>query len=230
MSRVLWARAILLLALASSGSASLLAQCSSCQSGTVGSWPQADCGESGESRFAQRHPALHQWHDDYHHKAAIIAQRNNAWPKPFACHDRMAWFSVWGATYDAGWIGQCTLTDVHFNPDTGALNEAGQNKVQSIVANNPLDRRAVYILHDRNVVDTQSRVEQVRTTISKWYGPELANNVVVTDRFPQEVSGQRIQAINDQYRAQMPAPMIQTSSSGSTGSTGGSTGGGTDGG
>ncbi len=212
--------AFILGAVVAFGGSVVTAQCSSCQNGSF--FGGAFSGHSGSGRVAQHRENFRIWHDDFAEKAAIIEKRNYAWPKPFACQDRDTYFQTMAATYDAGWIAQCTLTDVHFD-ENGQLNLAGQNKVQSIMANNPLDRRNVYILHNLNVLETQSRLENVQSSVGKWYGADLANNVVATDRLPQEVSGQRIERINSMYSAKMPVPMIQIDSAG--GSGGGSSGG-----
>jgi len=207
------------------------AQCNDCQSGFSSNGMSPSSTRMGGGRMAQHRENFQIWHDDYKEKAETITMRNYAWPKPFICQDRDAYFQVLAATYDAGWIAQNTLTGVHFDPTSGELNLAGQNKVQAIIANNPLDRRTVYVLHNLNVLETQQRLENVQSSVGKWYGAELARNVVVTDRLPQEVSGQRIENINNIYRQSMPPPMIQVgeqagSAAGGTGaSTGASTGG-----
>lgn len=203
MSRHWW-KILGLLAISSLAPAVANAQCASCQTGSCnGGWP------SQNGRFE----GFRQWHADYHQRAAIISQRNNAWPMPFACYDRTAYFATMAAMYESGWIAQCTLTDVHFDATTGQLTEAGRNKLFAIFANNPLDRRVAYVLHDRDLASSEGRLETVRNQISEWYGPALAGNAVLTDRLPQQVSGQRIEAINTQYRSTMPPPMIEMENS-----------------
>lgn len=178
-----------------------------------GSWPAAGNG----GLFSQQRQSFRTWHSDYKEKAAVTRKRNDAWPKPFICQDRMNYFLTMALMYDSGWIAQCCLTDVHFDAKTGELNQAGQNKVQSIMNNNPLDRRNVFIVHNLNVLDTQARLENVQSAVSKWYGPELASHVTVTDRIPMEVSGQRIERVNTQYQSSIPVPALQTSSGSNSG-------------
>lgn len=203
------------------------AQCNSCQTGAFsgnGAWPST--GSNGP--FAQQRADYRAWRAEYKEKAAVTTNRNEAWPKPFACQDRMSYFSTIAMMYDLGWIAQCCLTSVHFD-ESGNLNEAGQNKVQAIMNNNPLDRRFVYILHSLNVVDTQTRLENVRVAVGNWYGPDLARNVQITDRIPQEISGQRIERINTLYQSGMQPPILPAGNVGAGGAGAGGTGTGTGG-
>lgn len=187
------------------------AQCSDCQ-GSPGGW-----GWNAERR-AQRQE---QW-ADAHEKCDRIYQRNKAWPKPFECWDRTSYLNIWNTMYYSGLATHCTLTDAHFDPVTGKLNQLGERKVVTIMQNNPELQRGLLVANSRDPQITELRLSQLRTAVGQWYGEDVAAQIVTTNVIPRAASGSRVEAINIGYSGSMQAPALSGGSS--SGSSSGSSG------
>lgn len=189
-----------------------IAQCQSCQSGSTtvnGAWPGHVGGVQGQSG---------DWRAEASQRAKKIEDRNRAWMRPFNCQDRVAYHAAWAPMVQSGWINQCTLDDSHFD-EAGKLNNIGEKKVAAIMMNFPADQRMVLIAPHRDTTVVDARLDDVRGIVNRWYGAEMAARVDTTNKVPLPFSGNRVQAINARYMAQLPSPTIATaSSSGSSGS------------
>lgn len=158
-----------------------------------------------------------------HEQHNLIYQRNQAWPKPFVCWDRNAYFNIWNQMYTSGLAGECTLSDAHFDPETGNLNSMGERKIEVIFRNLPEAHRGVLIAESRDPIQNNQRLEVARKAISQWYGEGYASQVALTGRVPEPASGARVYAVNTGYQASLPPPTINNSAG--SGSTGGATNG-----
>ncbi len=183
-------------------------------------------GEIGNSRHGgafsgvrQHHQDFLQWRQEAQVQAAKIEARNKAWPKPFDCWDRQAYFQVWTGFYDGGWIHHCTLCDAHFENANGKLNALGERKIASIMQNNPQDRRAIFVSPTNSQNTNDQRIDEVRSLVNKWYGAEAANFVAMTDQYNRPINGRRIETINTLYNTQTPPPIIQIGNQGALGSS-----------
>ncbi|HND55761.1 MAG TPA: hypothetical protein PLV92_25270 [Pirellulaceae bacterium] len=99
------------------------------------------------------------WHLDYH--------RMRCWPGPFNQVDRDAVRAPFTAMVDKGWIGEHTLGEHLFDPQTHALTPAGLAKLRAIVANAPVNRRVVYVHHNTIRDVTRERLVTVRRELDK---------------------------------------------------------------
>lgn len=157
-----------------------------------------------------------------------IYQRNQAWPKPFACWDRTAYLGIWQQMYSSGLAYECTLSDSHFEQGTGELNRLGARKLQVTMQNNPEWQRGILVAPTRDPQLSNLRLESVRESVRQWYGDDYADQVAFSNVVPEPASGARIQAINVGYGAAMQPPTINQAG-GANSSTVGSTGSGSSG-
>jgi len=161
----------------------------------------------------------------------LIYQRNQAWPKPFICWDRAAYFNTWNQMYTSGLAGECTLSDAHFDSETGKLNPMGERKIEVIFRNLPETHRGVLIAESRDPNLNNQRLEVARNAVRQWYGEGYASQVALTGRVPEPASGARVYGVNTSYQASLPVPTINNaagsgSTSGATNNAGGTSGGG----
>jgi hypothetical protein len=139
---------------------------------------------------------------------AKVCARNRAWPKPFDCADRQLYFSIWEPMIDAGFEKHCTLTDAHFDPETGELNKYGQSAIAGIMQNMPRHRKTVFIHRDIDQQVSDQKMNVVRETIQTWYGPEAATSIAFTDKMPTRTSGSQTETINRLYNEGTPPPLL----------------------
>lgn len=160
-----------------------------------------------------------------HEQHVKMFERNQAWPKPFACWDRTAYLNTWHQMYSSGLAYDCTLCDSHFEPDTGRLNRMGERKIEVLMQNYPEWQRGVLVAQNRDPELNNLRLESVRESMRQWYGEEYANQVAFSSLHPSPASGAKIQAINTGYFKSMQMPSInQSGGSGGNASSGGSGG------
>ena len=151
------------------------------------------------------------------HTRAINARtfaRNNAWPMPFDCADRQAYFSIWEPMIDQGWEEQCVLNAAHFDPQTNELNKFGQTAVAGIMQNSPSNRRIVYINRDVNDQINQQRRSMVEDLINTFYGRNNTAQVAFSNKRPVTTSGQRGAQIQEQWMGAQATPAIAVSTGG----------------
>ena len=194
--------------------------CNDCQTnsqfGWSGSSPAAASGHDAGSHFSRAY--------EQHN---LMYQRNQAWPKPFICWDRAAYFNTWNQMYTAGLAGECTLSDAHFDPETGNLNQMGERKIEVIFRNLPESHRGVLVAETRDPAINNHRIEVARNAVRQWYGEAYASQVALTGRVPEPGSGAKVYGVNTRYQASLPTPTINNAAgSGSTsGTTSGASGG-----
>jgi hypothetical protein len=201
-------------------------------SGLLMSWCVADgfaqdCYSCGGSQFgypvarghggriaAHHHARQERW-DAWKVEAAKVEARNDAWPKPFACHDRMAYFAVWDPMISQGYANHCILGADHFQSENNHLNQAGKMKVASIMQNLPADRRQLWIVRDQNSSISQGRLDSVNEVVQTFYGQSAPNTLIAfTDRQPATISGIQADTISKRQLEGLPAPIIPIMSAG----------------
>ena len=139
---------------------------------------------------------------------AKVCARNRAWPKPFDCADRQLYFSIWEPLIDAGYEKHCTLTEAHFNMETGELNKYGQSAIAGIMRNLPQHRKTIFIHRDIDQQLSDQKMNTVRETVQTWYGPQAATSIAFTDKMPTRTSGSRTEIINRLYNDGTPPPLL----------------------
>lgn len=88
--------------------------------------------------------------------------RNIRWPYPYVCRDRIEVHRPLEIGVEQGWKLQNTLSDYHFDPETGALTDAGKTKIDAILVESPCAFRAVFVLNARDVQRSVARMESVQ--------------------------------------------------------------------
>lgn len=183
--------------------------CSNCAGGVAG-------GVGGGSLADHWSQSKAKWHA-YKKHAAIVVQRNSAWPKPFECHDRQVYFATWYPMYQRGYDVQTTLSDAHFDKDTNELNTAGKQKIAGIMQHLPKERRQLLVYENGDLAGTQKRVEQVRSATSTWFG-HLGDIKIATTPMPAYgQSASLVQRFNTDFPGALPSPGVSTASSGTGG-------------
>ena len=152
-------------------------------------------------------------------------RRNNCWPQPFIIPDRMAVRAPFEVMINNGWQVQNTLSDEHFDSETGELIGAGEMKVRGILIENPAGRRQVYILRGKNPEDTANRQRSVEQYAAKILHPGEIPQISESNIRPRGWSAEAINNIGARYNASAPDPRLSPAGgSGAGGSSGGAGG------
>lgn len=155
-------------------------------------------------------------------------RRNSCWPAPFLAPDRMAVRAPFAVMINNGWRTQNTLSDEHFDTETGMLNEAGKLKVRDILSYSPPEHRTVFVLqaHDEEMTAARNRsVNQFAARINTFSeGPMVAGTNIRPRGWPAE----NVSSIGTRFNASMPDPRLPAPTTG--GGAGGGGGGGSGGG
>jgi hypothetical protein len=149
-------------------------------------------------------------------------RRNNCWPQPFIIPDRIAARAPFEVMIRNGWQVQNTLSDEHFNPETGELIGAGELKVRGILVDSPPSHRDVFILRGKTPEDTANRQRSVEAYAARLLqhgeNPQITQTLVR----PRGTPAERIVDIDARYSASTPEPRLAPSSGGSSSSGSGS--------
>jgi hypothetical protein len=138
--------------------------------------------------------------------------RNQAWPKPFDCADRQLYFSIWETMFESGYRWNCIFTANHFNVDTNTLNEAGRSKLAGIFKNNPIGQKVALVQNEGNSGVVDARLENLRSTIDKWYGSNSFEQIALSSEFPTMFNGGRVHELNRKSLDETPPPVIPVAS------------------
>ena len=102
-------------------------------------------------------------------------ERNRAWPMPFDCADRQAYFATWDQMLTHGYQLNCVFSGMHFHPGTNELNDVGIAKLRGIFRNNPQGQKVAYVANSGTPGDVQSRVSGLRNSICLLYTSDAAD-------------------------------------------------------
>jgi hypothetical protein len=157
--------------------------------------------------------------------------RNVCWPAPFLAPDRMAVRAPFAVMIDNGWRLQNTLSDEHFDGETGMLNDAGKLKVRDILTYSPPEHRTVFVLQAHYDQLTDARRRAVSDFVSSLNAISESPLVADTNIPPRGWPADNVSAITTRFNATMPdprlpPPMMGMGGTGGSGSGGGSSGGG----
>lgn len=141
-------------------------------------------------------------------------RRNNCWPQPFNVPDRMAVRSPFEVMIRNGWQVQNTLSDEHFDSETGELVGAGELKARDILIAHPRGHRQIYVLRGRSPQDTANRERSVAKFAQKILHPGERPQISESEVRPRGWSAEYINNIGARYNASAPDPRIPSSSGG----------------
>lgn len=168
--------------------------------------------------FAAEASQAENWFSTKWNGFCAAVKRNNAWPEPFIPADRYAARAPFAVCVANGWRVQNTLTDYHFNDDTGTLNEAGELKLKTIVTQTPLAYRTVFVLRADDAAETASRIASVQQTLARQC-TETDVPVVDTNVAPRGSPAYYIVDVDRSFRDSAPAPRLPAAQGGSPTST-----------
>ena len=146
----------------------------------------------------------------------VVSDRNEAWPKPFACADRQLYFQTWDPMLEAGWKSACVFNSRYFMDGTAELNPAGKMKVAAIMKNYPVGQKAFYLERDRPVELSDERLVALKNSVEQWYGLDHVTEIAFTDRGPLSGDGSRAASISENYINSLPNPVIPIENLGSS--------------
>lgn len=155
--------------------------------------------------------------------------RNNCWPAPFLAPDRMAVRAPFAVMINNGWRTQNTLSDEHFDAETGLLNEAGELKVRDILSYSPPEHRTVFVLQARYDDMTAARNRSVSELLSRINGFSEGPAIAGTNIRPRGWPAENVSAIGTRFNATAPDPRLPAATGGGMSGGGGGSGGGSGG-
>ena len=202
------------------------AQCHSCaaKSGSFGYPTGASagcgCGAAGGAAVASGHhgtgfgafdsvkAGIEQYKDDYR----IAHARNSAWPQPFSCWDRAAYYNMFNQQYAQGLEAAHLLTSRYFDTETNELNRAGEQRVAWIMQMSTKANKKIFLYEDQSSPTLNRRLAAVRDFTDRYYR-HLGNvQIAKSQVLPHQIPSAYQAVIAEQYSTGQPAPIIPVTS------------------
>jgi hypothetical protein len=143
--------------------------------------------------------------------------RNTRWPMPFRAQDVNAVTSFFEIQRENGWKLHNTVGHAYFDTHTQQLTDAGRNHIQSILSDNPMERRVVFVLQGMTPDQTARRVESAQLAISALVPTGELPPIYLTDRDSPGSSGAYQTAVTRAMMTSMPAPRLPSLNNGQGG-------------
>lgn len=150
--------------------------------------------------------------------------RNVRWPMPFRAQDVGAVSSYFDLQRENGWRMHNTIGHAMFDQQTQTLTQAGRNHIQSILRDNPSNRKVVFVLQGQTPQQTSARVQSTEVAISELLPVGDLPPVYVTDRDAPGSSGSYQTAITKAWNGSVPVPRLTSQGSSGSGSSSSSSG------
>lgn len=150
--------------------------------------------------------------------------RNTRWPLPFRAQDVSAVTQHFDIQRENGWRMHNTVGHAMFDQRTNALTQAGRNHIQSILRDNPSNRKVVFVLQGQNPKQTSARVQSTELAISELLPVGDLPPVYVTDRDAPGSSGAYQTAVNRALMGSVPLPRLTSGGAAAGGASSGSGG------
>jgi hypothetical protein len=142
------------------------------------------------------------------HRCELDYLRNCHWPQPFIYPDREAARAPFETMVTKGWQRQNTLGDYHFDPNTHALNRAGELRVRAISMNPHPERRTVFVFRGISPDITAARVDSVQQYTARVAPQGELLGVMDTAVPPAERTGEQIDQIQHRVISSTPNPVL----------------------
>ena len=146
--------------------------------------------------------------DDFAYYVKRGYYRNEAWPWPYVCPDRIAVREPFCVMINNGWRRQNLLGPHHFNADATQLTTAGELRVQWIMTQAPPDRRSIFVERSTEADVTQQRLATVRDYTGQipFGGPAplVADTHLMSEGRPAAV----VDATNVRFQESMMPPKL----------------------
>ncbi len=134
--------------------------------------------------------------------------RNTRWPSPFKLQDIDAVTSYFAVQRENGWKMHNTVGHVLFDAQSNGLTDAGRNHIRSILTDNPIDRRVIFVLQGQSPQQTAQRVESVQLAVSALIPAGELPAIYITDRDAPGSSGAAHTALTRARMTSMPSPRL----------------------
>lgn len=138
-------------------------------------------------------------------------QENNKWPEPFPELDRPPVHSTMETMIQNGWRRQNLLSDFHFEPETGQLNAAGQEKLRWILWEVPEKHRMVYVARTVNPSETAARLGSVQKLASQLVRSGETPPILESELPPIGWPSSQIEIIHRKFLESTPVPRLKPS-------------------
>jgi hypothetical protein len=147
------------------------------------------------------------------------AKRRNCWPEPFVYADRETYRQTMAIQNSAGWERQNLLSEFHFLPGGGELNEAGRMRVQWILSESPETRRQIYVHRANSPQETSARMQSVQRLVDQ---SAYVNNVPIIEstRTDEGWPADRVDLVSRKSATSALDPKLLGSSNAGTGAGG----------
>ncbi len=142
-------------------------------------------------------------------------KRNNCWPDPFICPDRATVRAPFNVMVRNGWQLQNTISQHHFDEESGELTVSGQNKIYWILNHAPKQHRTVYVQMSREPTVTAQRLQAVHALAQRYAAPGLIAQVEPTMNEPPGWNAEQVGYVNRAFLESAPAPQLPAATSSS---------------
>jgi hypothetical protein len=157
------------------------------------------------------------WVDDSVHYMKRGYHRNELWPWPYVCADRVAVREPFCLMINNGWRRQNLLGPHHFNDTSSGLTTAGELRVRWIMTQAPGERRTIFIERDVDPTLTSQRLATAREFAAQMVAdgqtPQLMETHLLSEGRPAAV----VDATNVRFQESMPPPTLPAATVSTTG-------------
>jgi hypothetical protein len=158
--------------------------------------------------------ALAVWVDSTAHYVRRGYHRNEMWPWPFVCPDRVAVREPFCMMVDNGWRRQNLLGPHHFTADGNKLTTAGELRVRWIMTQAPPERRSIFIERSVETDLTGQRLATAREFATQvavdGQEPQVFETHLMSEGRPASV----VDATNVRFQESLPPPVLPASTYG----------------
>jgi hypothetical protein len=159
------------------------------------------------------------WFHSFTDSVVTDFKRNNCWPDPFLCPDRVTVRAPFNVMVHNGWQLQNTIGEHHFDDVTGELTEAAKNKIYWILTQAPKQHRIVYVQESREMDITVQRLQAVQALAANYAPEGTLARVETTKKQINGWTAEQVGYVSESFAASAPAPQLPAATA-STSSTG----------
>jgi hypothetical protein len=135
-------------------------------------------------------------------------RENVAWPEQYFDADRSAARAPMQLMIANGWRAQNTISNYHFDEETGMLNDTGREKVHSVLFDHPPEWRTLYVLRGHKAEQTAARMKAVQDYALNELQGEPLPPVLMTTIEPRGTRGDVTQKVSTGFMENAPAPVL----------------------
>lgn len=139
-------------------------------------------------------------------------RENNLWPNGLPEPDREQVRSTMETMIQNGWRRQNLLSDFHFEPETGQLNAAGQEKLRWILWEVPEKHRLIYVGRATTASETAARLASVQKVAAQLMGDRPIPPILESELSPIGWPASQVDAIQRKFQETTPPPRLSTPS------------------